>query len=116
MSFAGFPTLACLFLFPLVLPHHAQVAVPYPLDQEKPDAPAGALLLVATVDGVLRLYRLANFSRADAALAAPPERVPNELPAALAAVVAAAQLADGEVHTCMCPALNTDLGSRSLLP
>lgn len=56
-----------------------QDMIPHPLSQEKPDVPASCILLVATLDGVLRLFRLANFEQ-ERGLAHPPHPVPSSLP------------------------------------
>jgi hypothetical protein len=62
------------------------------MDDQKPDVPASCILLAATVDGVLRLYRLANFKQ-EQGLAREPEQMPAGLPPQLLMALAAAQQA-----------------------
>lgn len=69
-----------------------QEAIPHPMSQEKPDVAASCILLVATVDGVLRLYRLANFEKQQG-LARHPQPVPNSLPQNVLHALAAAKSA-----------------------
>jgi len=66
-----------------------QEPIPHPTDEVKPDVPASCVLAVATVDGVLRLYRLANFAR-DTGLACTPAQVPAALPVHVTSVLQAA--------------------------
>jgi hypothetical protein len=72
-----------------------QDSIPHPMDDQKPDVPGSCILLAATVDGVLRLYRLANFLQ-DAGLAKAPEQMPVGLPPQLLMALAAAQQALAE--------------------
>jgi hypothetical protein len=62
------------------------------MDDQKPDVPASCILLAATVDGVLRLYRLANFKQ-EQGLAREPKQMPAGLPPQLLMALAAAQQA-----------------------
>ena len=59
------------------------VAVPH-TDPEKDDLPASPVLLVATVDGVLRFYTFSHTSRASGRLVQPPRSVPSVGPELLA--------------------------------
>ena len=62
------------------------VAVPH-TDPEKDDLPASPVLLVATVDGVLRFYTFSHTDRASGRLVQPPRSVPPTAPELLASGV-----------------------------
>jgi hypothetical protein len=79
-------------LLSVLLPAPLQESIPHPMDDQKPDVPASCILLAATVDGVLRLYRLANFKQ-EQGLARAPEQMPAGLPPQLLMALAAAQQA-----------------------
>jgi hypothetical protein len=69
-----------------------QEPLEHPRDPEKnlPPVPGSAVLLLATVDGALRLYRLANFQKRDG-LARVPEPLPVGTAPWIAQAVAAAK-------------------------
>lgn len=67
----------------------SQATIPHPLDPTKPDVPGSCVVLVATIDGVLRLFRFANFKEA-AGLARQPQPVPVDTPTWILELAAAA--------------------------
>eukprot|EP00775_Hariotina_reticulata_P007945 gene7945-8143_t len=81
------------FVVGLAVDYSNQEPIPHPTDVEKPDVPASCILAVATVDGVLRLYRLANFMK-DTGLARAPAQVPAALPPHVMSVLQAAAKQD----------------------
>ena len=69
-----------------------QGKVQYPLKdkEDAPDVPISCILLVATVDGALRLFKVGNFSKEEC-LAHDPAAVPQETPSWISHAAAAAR-------------------------
>eukprot|EP00878_Enallax_costatus_P043755 GHUV01051826.1.p1 GENE.GHUV01051826.1~~GHUV01051826.1.p1 ORF type:complete len:290 (+),score=109.91 GHUV01051826.1:1578-2447(+) len=80
------------FIIGMALDYSNQEPLHHPMSQEKPDVPASCILLVSTLDGALRLYRLANFVKQQG-LARSPQPVPSSLPQNVMNALAAARSA-----------------------